>query len=281
LYLDQNDFGLFSSPDLKKWERLSTVTNPGTSECPEFFEIPLDGNANDTRWIFYGGTGNYLVGRFDGRTFTPEFGPHRLNDGNCFYASQTFNGVPDGRRIQIAWGTVGMPGMPFNQMMDFPVELTLRTTADGPRLFANPVREIAMLHGEGKSWRDLTVRPGDNPLAGLAGELWHVKAELRPGEGTTCGLSLRGVAVTYDAKAGTLTCRDRSVKLQPVGGVVKLELLQDRTSLEIWANDGERYLPMGVIPPAESQGLELFSRDGATVVKALEVWAMRGIWDGG
>ena len=40
LYLDKSDYALFSSRDLKQWEKMSGVSIPGTSECPEFFEIP-------------------------------------------------------------------------------------------------------------------------------------------------------------------------------------------------------------------------------------------------
>ena len=138
LFLNNNDYELLSSKDLKQWERMSKVTIPDCGECPEFFEIAVDGNKPDTRWIFYGGNGRYLVGKFDGKTFTQESGPHSLHSGNAWYASQTFNDIPaeDGRRILIAWGQVELPGMPFNQMMGAPVALTLRTTADALRLHA-------------------------------------------------------------------------------------------------------------------------------------------------
>src|SRR5262249_58682200 len=67
---------------------------------------------------------NSALGTFDGKQFTRESGKHRGNYGNCFYASQTFSDIPrsDGRRIQIGWGRVSTPGMPFNQIMLFPCE---------------------------------------------------------------------------------------------------------------------------------------------------------------
>ena len=48
-----------------------------------------------------------------------------------FYAAQTFLNAPNGRRIQIGWGQgITFPGMPFNQQMTFPVELSLRSRKD-------------------------------------------------------------------------------------------------------------------------------------------------------
>ena len=64
---------------------------------------------------------------------------------------------PDGRRIQIGWGNgIAFPGMPFNQQMSIPCELTLHSTDDGIRMFARPVAEIDSLHGKKHAWR----RPG-------------------------------------------------------------------------------------------------------------------------
>jgi fructan beta-fructosidase len=281
LFLDGNDYALFSSPDLKRWERMSDVTVPGTGECPEFFEIALDGKADDMRWVFYGGNGQYLIGRFDGTTFTQESGPHRLNFGNCFYASQTFNGIPlaDGRRIQIAWGTMEMPGMPFNQMMDFPVELTLRTTAEGPRLLAVPVREIEALHTKRHAWKHLTLKEGENPLADLRGELFDIRAEFEVGEVAQFGFYVRGIPVTYSAMHRTLSCPPCSAPLEPQDGKIKLQLLVDRTSIEIYGNDGHLYMPVGVIPSDQLKSLDVFTRGGQTKVTSLEVYELKSAWD--
>ena len=280
LFLDGNTYALFSSPDLKQWERLCAVEVPDTSECPEFFEIALDGNKQDTRWVFYGGNGHYLVGRFDGKTFTPESGPHPLHHGNCFYASQTFTDIPpeDGRRILIAWGTVGMPGMPFNQMMSFPVELTLRTTPEGPRLFVVPAREVEKLHGRAHTWKDAALKEGDNLLAGVTGDLFDLRADITLGDAQQVGFVVRGTPVTYDVPHQTLSCRGSSATLKPVNGTVRLQLLVDRTSLEVFGNGGAAYLPRGVIPPEANKSLEVFTKGGSATVNSLEVYELQSAW---
>lgn len=138
LYLDKEDFALYDSRDLKNWRELQRITIPGSTECPEFFQI-----GDDKKWVIYGGNGLYLVGTFDGKKFTKESGPHSMNYGNCFYASQTFNlSKKDKRRILVPWGQINLPGMPFNQMMGIPVELNLRNNPAYAPLWITPIKEL-------------------------------------------------------------------------------------------------------------------------------------------
>ena len=280
LYLDKNDYALLSSPDLKKWGRMSTVTIPGTTECPEFFEVALDGKSKDNRWIFYGGNGRYLVGAFDGKTFIPESGPHTLEYGNAFYASQTFNDIPakDGRRILIPWGQMATPGMPFNQMMGIPVELTLRSTEEGPRLYANPVRELANLRATTQRLNAQPLNPGENPLHDLNGELLDVIADISPVDANEVGFRLRGIPVSYDVKKGELTCQGKTAPLTPAGGRLRLRFLVDRTSIDIFGNDGRLYMPMGVIVPQDNRSLEVYARGGAARINTMEIHQLESAW---
>ena len=96
--------------------------------------------------MLYAADGKYLLGRLRRQgVHASESGKHQLWYGN-FYAAQTFDNAPDGRRIQIGWAQgVTFPGMPFNQQMTVPVDLTLRKTPDGMRMCANPVAELNRL----------------------------------------------------------------------------------------------------------------------------------------
>jgi fructan beta-fructosidase len=281
LYLEGSHFALFQSRDLKQWQRLSDVHLPGSSECPEFFEIAVRGRPPETRWVFYGGNGRYLVGRFDGRQFTAESGPHALNFGNCFYASQTYNDIPaaDGRRILVGWGQVSLPGMPFNQMMTFPVELTLRPTTEGLRLFAYPVREIETLRVKKHAWQDLAIKSGDNPLSALRGDLWDVALEFTAGTAREVRLVVRGEPVVYDAQKSELRCRDRTATLQPIEGKVRLRVLVDRASIEIFGHDGRLYMPMGFHPATDNLTLALEARGGQARVASLVVHELESAWE--
>jgi fructan beta-fructosidase len=278
LYLDDNTMGFLTSKDLKSWQLRSRLKC--FHECPELFELPLNGDRNNKKWILYGGSGDYLTGSFDGRQFTPQAGPIVFQHGNCFYASQTFNNIPakDGRRIQMAWGRVTMPGMPFNQMMLLPVTLTLRTTEEGPRMFAEPIWEMEKLHTKQWRWENKILKPQEKLLSGISGELFHIRAEMKVSDVNEIGFVIRDVPVVYDVRKRQLSCLDKTAALTPKNGDIRLEILVDRTSIEIFGNDGRIYMPIGVILADNSKSLEIFIKGGHTEIKSLQVFELSSIW---
>lgn len=289
LYRDKSSYGFFLSTDLKHWEKLTEVHIPGDAECPEFYEVPVDGDPKNTRWIIQGAAGFYLIGGFDGATFTSESGPHRLHEGAGWYASQTFNHVParDGRRILIPWAQAlaGLEdkkeplykGMPFNQSMGIPVELTLRTSTEGLRLYANPVRELTALRANSTALKPQPLQPRNNPLSGLRGEFLDVMACIDPKGAETITFDLRGVPVVYDVKAQQLSCADAKAPLSLHNGRLQLRLLVDRTSIEIFGNDGQLYMSVATVVPPGNTSLAL-TADKEAAIEALEVHTLRSIW---
>jgi len=285
LYLDKNDFAIFGSPDLKQWEKLSEVRIPGTIECPELFELPItgkagQGKADSSRWIFYGASGGYLVGQFDGKSFTTESGTHELNHGNCFYASQTYTNIPvqDGRRILVPWGQVALPGMPFNQMMGLPVVLTLHETVAGPRIFVEPVKELESLRAKTHKLPACELSPAANPLANISADLAEIVVEFEPGEAEQIVFNLRGLEIVYDTKAGVLRCLDKQAPLAPVDGKLSLRMFVDRASVDIFGGAGALYLPMGHNLAADDRSFSMTTRGGAAQVRALVFHELESAW---
>jgi fructan beta-fructosidase len=279
LYMDKKIMGFFTSDDLKSWEFQSKIEC--FHECPELFELPFDGDENNKNWILYGGSGEYLIGDFDGKQFKSQTAQIPFHYGNCFYASQTFNNIPekDGRRIQIAWGRVAMPGMPFNQMMLFPVTLRLQTTEEGPRMFAEPIREIEKIHEFRWQWRNETLKPGSNLLSNISGELFHIQAEIKiDDDAEETGFVIRDVPVVYNVQKQQLSYQKKTSPLKPVDGKIRLEILVDRTSIEIFGNHGRMYMPIGVILADNSKSLEIFTKGGNTKIESLDVYKLGSIW---
>lgn len=284
LYLDGNDYALFASPNLKAWTKLCDVHVPGAAECPDFFELPVDGNPKSTRWVFWGANHTYLLGTFDGQVFKAESGPHPSHWGGNCYAAQTWSDIPpsDGRRLQIAWMAGGTyPDMPFNQQMSFPCELSLHTTPEGIRLFRRPVREIELLHAARHAWADLALKPGENPLQGLSGELIEIRAVIEPGRATEVGFSLRGERVAYSVAQKQLTCLGHSAPLEPQQGRVQLQILLDRTSLEVFGNDGRVSLATCFLPNLADRSLAAYCVGGEARLVSLEVYELKSAWSSG
>ncbi|ARN56628.1 glycoside hydrolase family 32 protein [Sedimentisphaera salicampi] len=279
LWIKEDIFSLFTSDDLKNWQRRSDI--PGFFECPEMFELPVDGDPARSKWVVYGASGDYKLGDFNGTEFAAETEKIKYEYGNCFYASQTFNNVPksDGRRIQMGWGRgIKMTDMPFNQMILFPVRLTLHSTDDGVRMFANPVREIANLHNQ--HWRssEKLVRPGENPLSDISGELFHIKAVIEPRGADKIEFIIRDTAVSYDSSAQQLSCNGKSAPADLENGKLTLELLVDRMSIEIFAQNGRIYMPMGVDLTGGPKSLGFSSEGGNAFIESLDVYSLNSIW---
>lgn len=103
----ENGTTFYGSQDLINWTYLSNLKFG--YECPDIFELPLDGNKKNMKWVLMDANGTYVVGKFDGTSFLPEEGQsqHIMTLGDDFYASQSFQGgsLPnqDERIIQLAW----------------------------------------------------------------------------------------------------------------------------------------------------------------------------------
>lgn len=275
---EARDIAFYTSKDLKTWRYTSRI--PGYFECPDIFELPVDGNAANSRWVLHAADGAYAIGRFDGEQFTPETEKLPGSWGDAFYAAQSFSNIPasDGRRVRIGWAKADFPGMPFNQMMNFPVQLTLRTTRDGTRLFPWPVREIEKLHGKRLSVKAGDLRTGENPLAGAVGDAWDIAADIEPRDSPSVSLHVQGVPIVYDASKGTLSCRGHAASLPLRDGRFRIRVLVDRGLLEIFGDNGLIYMPVAVPSHPANHGLALTVPSGAAHIHALEAWPVRSIW---
>ncbi len=294
LFMKDNDYAIFSSSDLKEWQHLETITLEGVSECPGFEPLAVDGNPANRKWIFFGANGNYIIGSFDGKKFTTETKTQRGEYGAHYYAAQTWSNVTDGRSLLIAWmASPQYPGMPFNQQMTFPNELTLRTTPDGIKAFRMPVREIEKLYDKTWSWHKQIVQPGSNLFSDLRQELYDIELEIDINKASTVSLGWQGVAITYDAAlqelsaAGSLVAsgvpeflmppHPNKAPLKSVEGKIKLRVLIDRTSIEIFGNDGEVVMTTCYMPEEGKPGLSLTANTTITVIKA-DVRSLRSAW---
>lgn len=272
----EGNYHFFASKNLLTWTKLSGVA-PDSFECPDLFQLPVDGDLKRMKWVLIRGNGKYSVGDFNGTTFIPETEQFPCDQGPNFYATQSWgeiDGSP-GRRVQIAWMHDGKyPDMPFNQQMTFPCDLSLRTTANGLRVYRNPIAAISKLHGTPREWKNVVLKEGDSQPLEVPGDLFHITAQVEIPEGSTLTFQIQGATVT-------LTRRSAACHSQPVpthGDVKTVEILVDRTSVEAFVNDGEVSLSACYLPTDER--LSVKSSAGPATLRSLEVYPLNGIWKG-
>jgi fructan beta-fructosidase len=282
LYLDGHDFALFRSPDLRAWERIDDVTLPGARECPDFFELPIDGDPKKSRWVFWGADGAYRLGTFDGRHFAAETETLISESGPNGYAAQTWSDLPpgDGRRIQVSWMRGGTyPRMPFNGQLSFPVELSLRSFADGPRLCRMPVREIEILYRETRRYDRVGLEQGRSFVPEVSGDLFDLEATVSFSSKTEeVGLFAHGTQLRYLVGEGCFLCFGRKIPAPVGGGRLTLQLLVDRTSLELFVPPGRVSAGFCRIPEAQKAPLELYALGGGAEVTLLVVRELASAW---
>lgn len=276
----------FTSPNLREWSLASVVEGDPAGrgflfECPDFFELPVDGDASRRKWVILGANSEYAIGTFDGTKFSPEQSRLTGHRGRGFYAPQTFNDLPvkDGRRIQIGWFQTETRGMPFNQSMTVPLELRLTATEEGPRLTFTPVKELESLRTRSHRPEIKALRAGDaNPFAAVTAELVELRAEFEPGDATEVRFKVRGANIICDLKQQEVVVNGHRTAAPLRKGRQRLTIYCDRTGLEVFASDGLTYVPMPFQPQADERSSEVAVAGGTATFQSLELHELQSAW---
>lgn len=227
---------LYGSGDLLKWELMSEFGPAGSIggdwECPDLFELPVDGDPARRKWVLImsqnlghpaGGSGTqYFVGDFDGTSFTwdraASDGQVRwLDYGADFYAGVTYNGVPDGRRLMVGWMNNWLygqqvPTTPWRSAQSVPRELGLSTVDGKIKLLQQPLGELKRLRARRLHHAAaVQVAPGVHPSLPLngAGIPLDIELRLQPGSAQHAGIRVRAqggqyTEVGYDRERGAV-----------------------------------------------------------------------------
>ena len=275
------NIGIWTSTNLKDWERQSSL--PGFHECPELFELPVDGNPNNRKWVIGDASMSYLVGSFDGKKFTPDSEERRtLLSKEKVYAGQSFSNAPGGRVIYLAWARVEMGNSPFNQGFSLPMELTLRSIAGGKvALFANPVKELETLREAPVVDIKGAELTAENPSLSkpLPGQLYDICLTLRKqGSPKEAVITAGSTSVTYNFE--TETCGGKPAPM--TDGKVNVRMLIDRPISEVFGADGCSYDLMKRPDAGKdvgSLGIRAVAPPGSgVVIEELKAFPMKSIW---
>ena len=134
-------------------------------------------------------------------------------------------------------------------------------------------------------------------LADVRGDTLEIEVELAPRDAKEIGFRLRksgteGTVVGFTPENKEVfvdRTRSGEVSFAPEfpgrhtasmrqGSRVKLHIFLDRSSVEVFVNDGEMVLTDRVYPSPGSEGIELYSKDGQGKVLSLSIWKLGSIW---
>ncbi|WP_226659199.1 glycoside hydrolase family 32 protein [Pseudalkalibacillus hwajinpoensis] len=291
----------------------------GVWETPELFKLPVDGNSSNQKWVLQvdmnpgsiagGSGGQYFIGEFDGKTFTREGAKEDINwvdYGTDFYAAQAFSNH-EGNPIWLAWMSNWMyasdlPTDPWKGAMSLPRQVSLKEVNGETRLIQEPAGEIES--NRSKKLVDLSDKEveGRMPLDDFKADTYEVVAEFDIDTSGEFGFRVRKgdeeeTIVGYDSKnnvafidrqnSGDIDFHEQfpgvyRAPLEPTeDGKVKLHLFVDRSSVELFANDGKRVMTNRIFPSEDSDGFEIYAMNGKVTLDFLEVYELDSSWKTG
>jgi levanase/fructan beta-fructosidase len=198
------------------------------------------------------------------------------NPDGLAWGNMTWNNTGD-RVVQIAWMRGGTyPDMPFNQQMSFPCELALRTTPQGIRLCRTPIPEIEGLHRQGHEVSGRRLNPGQSLSVEPQGGLLDIQADVEMPHGGSFSIRLHGQDIA--CTGNQVTFLGRTAPLAAVDGRLRLRLLIDRTSIELFGNDGEVSMSSCFLPEGQDTPVQVLAGDKPIHVLTLAIHPLASSW---
>jgi len=281
----------YGSKDLIQWEKLSNIRFG--YECPDVFELPLDGDKSKMKWVLQDANGTYLVGHFDGKTFHKEQGHQIMDCGPDFYAAQTFfrPNLPTEDVIQIAWNdhwNGGVGERLWERNATFPVVIGLVTYDGKMRVTRTPIKAIEKLYSKTHTWKNETLQAGKNLLSDTKSKAFDMTAvfDLSNTTASEINFQIANVTLTYDIKGqqfiGMRSRNLRKDKPKPLkpddNGMLKIRMLVDWAQLEAFSAGGvfsySAHIPF---TPGDSS-LGLSSTGGDVKLVSLTLNEVKSIW---
>ena len=270
---NHNRFGvMWECPDLFRLDGQDVLMCSPMDMLPEGFEYH---NGNGTMYML--GTLDKASGTFKAET------DHAVDYGIDFYAPQTIV-TPDGRTVMIAWmqnwdtSRLHPRETPWFGQMTLPRELSVKNG----RIYQVPVRELNHMRRGRVAYKDIVFTDVIR-LEGIEGRCVDLEIELEPADEKNLykKFAVRfaqndqyHTAVSFRPYESVLkvdrkfsgsrraAIHQRRSKVRSENGKIKLRLILDRFSAEIFVNDGEQVMTITTYTDQAANGISFFA-DGS------------------
>ncbi|MEC0281600.1 levanbiose-producing levanase [Terribacillus saccharophilus] len=238
----------------------------------------------------------YWTGDFDGTTFTPdEENPKWLDYGFDWYGGVTFeDGLSEdeqAKRYALAWmnnwsyadQTPSMKYDGFNGTDSIVREITLQQEGDGYYLASQPIAELDQLFQSADTVENIELQ-NETKALDISAETYRLDADISWTESPNVGLRLREskdhsrhLDVGIAAADGYSYVNRSHISNPDQEGVYQeskapfdtekklahLTILVDKTSVEVFVNDGEVVHSNVVFPHPQDQAISIFAEGGS------------------
>ncbi len=288
---------------------LKQGSHAGVWECPDLFELPVEGT-NEKKWVlvcninpggpFGGSATQYFTGTFDGHKFTCDTKPEVtkwMDYGKDHYAAVSFDIAPDGRRVMIAWMSNWqyanqVPTVQFRSANAIARDVYLFRDKGVDYVGSRPVAEMTAMRGDAVVSKKATLgRLSVKNMFKAPSGAYEIDLAMAPQDGATVKMMLSNqkgeyVTIVYDGNMGTLSFDRRqggdksfselfpAVTTAPVHGkLTSLRIFVDKSSVEVFGNDG-RAVMTNLVFPAEPYNTLTINSDKKTTVSSLKVYPL-------
>jgi levanase/fructan beta-fructosidase len=280
-------------------------------ECPSLLPLIVDNDPSNVKWVLFVSAGGsngplmqYYVGDFDGISFknsNPDDQILMVDYGDAFYAAIAWRDAPQNKKILLGWLQNGKPETsPWKGQMAIPHDLSLKTTHDGLRLVQSPSTVVSSslskyAKGGMLSKKNISLNDGSIELSKngqFDGNANWINAEIQLNGSKKVGFNLtekkgtaKKVIVGYDvvkqelyvdctgSESGNKSPQHliQTAPMKAINGIVKIQILLDKSSLEVFGNGGEKVISTMIYPDTDATGLSVFA-EGKAVIKSLKMW---------
>lgn len=280
-------------------------------ECPFLIQLPVEGS-NTKKWVLAisaaggerGVFESYYVGEFDGKEFKNDNPAEKilpLDYGDTHYAAIPWNNLPGKEKTYIGWMIPNPePTYPWRGQMSIARDLSLKQTKDGYRIVQQPAavitKNLDKLSNNQITKLSNTKLSGQEKTIAIKGNAYWLDAELSVEPGTIAGFkvaqqkdgdkTIAETVISYDAAnkqvivdrtnaGGGKVNTNRLKQSMPVesdGKTIRLTILMDKSSLEVFVNNGEAALTTYIYPGENSDGIAAFATGGTATIKTLKAW---------
>ncbi|MGX1676144.1 GH32 C-terminal domain-containing protein [Streptomyces sp. NPDC055400] len=221
--------------------------------------------------------------------------------GKDYYAAVSWENVPGDKRYMIGWMNNweyggAIPTSPWRSAQSIPRQMTLRTVDGRIRLSSEPVDSLSSLRQKtAVTATGVTVVNTSQPLGGPAatGKALDIEATFSLKDADRFGLKVRTGAggeetvIGYDTTtqelyvdrthSGAVDFSDafpgvQRAPLKAKNGKVKLRVLVDWSSVEVFGGSGEAAITDQTFPDPASQGVQVFAENGSATLDQARVW---------